>query len=167
LFSTITTLALTLFVAAAGTSQSISEGELARMATTGSYPIGCQEAALASRGLRAKPTTDPATLHGAVKAYRACAIGPYGAGSSALRNQANFNASAALLLAARHELNVTATSDAQAAGALAQAIVAYRRPDNPRTPGLNDDPSIYRTDAGRIARDAAALPATLAEGTHA
>jgi hypothetical protein len=167
LFSTITTLALTLLVAAAGTSQSISEGELQRMVTTGRYPIGCQDATLASKGLRAKPTTDPATLHGAVKAFRACATGPYGAGSSALRNQANFNASAALLLAARHEADAAAMTDAQNARTLAQAIVEYRRPDNLRTPGLNNDPSAYRTDAGRIARDAAALLATFAEGAHA
>jgi hypothetical protein len=166
MFSTVIALVLTLQVAAA-TSQSISEGELQRMVTTGSYPIGCQDATLASKRLRGNPTTDPAALHDAAKAYHACASGPYGAGSSALRNQANFNTAAALLLAARHEADAAAKSDAQTARTLAQAIVDYRRPDNVRTPGLNNDPSAYRTDAGRIARDASALLATLAEGAHA
>jgi hypothetical protein len=36
-----------------------------------------------------------------------------------------------------------------------------------RTPAFNNDPSPYRTDAGRIARDAAALLAADSDSTNA
>jgi hypothetical protein len=162
MFSFLGALTLTTFItAAAGAGQHVSDGELQRFIAKTRFPIGCQDAAVASNTLRAKPTTDPARLHDAATTYRACATGPYGTGASSLANQANFAAAAALLLASRYEPPAAARNDARAAGVLAQAIVDYRRPRSVATPALNDDPSIYRTDAGRIARDAASLIAAL------
>jgi len=149
--------AVTIVISAVPANQAISQGELQRFTSIGRYPLGCNDATLAANGLRAKPTTDPALLHEAARVYRACATGDYGTGSSTLRNQANFNAAAALLLAARHEAATDALRDARASKALADVIAGYTHPRSVQTPALNDDPSIYRTDAGRIARDAAAL----------
>ena len=150
-------LALAFATTALHANQSISDGELQRFTYSGRFPLGCQEATLAANGLRAKPSSDPARLHEAARVFHACAVGPYGVGSDRLRNQANFSAAAALLLAARYDQPVTAVRDATDAKTLAQAIVDFRRPRSVQTPGLNNDPSAFRTDAGRIVRDATAL----------
>ncbi len=167
--SILNALALAVIVTAAGppANQSIPEGELQRFTYVGRYPLGCQEATVTANQLRAKPTTDIARLHAAAQTYHACATSAYGAGSSTLRNQAYFNTAAALLLAARNEAPGPAKIDATDARTLAQGIVDYRRPRSVSSPGLDNDPSVWRTDAGRIARDASALLASIAGTTPA
>jgi hypothetical protein len=145
-------------ITASHAPQRIAESELQRFVDSGRFPVGCSEATLVSNQLRSSPTTDPSRLHDAANVFHACATGPYGANSDALHNQANFRASAALLLAARYEPPADSARDASAAKVLADRIAAYERPTGARTPRYdNYDPSPYRTDAGRIARDAAAL----------
>jgi hypothetical protein len=154
-------------VAASHAAQSISDVELQRFIFGGRFPLGCSDATVAANAYRARATTDPLRLHDVAQTYRACATGPYGLGSDAVRNHANFNAAAALLLAARYEAAPEATRDATAAQTLAREIAGYARPSGPRTPRYdNNAPSPYRTDAGRIARDAAAiLNVTTSAGT--
>jgi hypothetical protein len=156
-----------LATAPAHANQSISDGELARFTYAQQFPLGCQEAAYTSNRLRAKPTTDPATLHEAANTFLACAASPYGEGSSALFNRATFAAAAAFLLASRNEAAPQAARDASLARQLAASIVDYRRPNSVRTPALNNDPSPYRTDAGRIVRDATSLLASAGGSTPA
>ncbi len=148
-------------------NQRISDGELQRFTYAQRFPLGCQDATLTANRLRAKPTTDPSQLLEVANTYRACANGPYGQGSNALANKANFAAAAALLLASRYDTPGNARDEAAAARALADAIADYRRPESVRTPAFNNDPSPYRTDAGRIARDAAALLAADSDSTNA
>jgi hypothetical protein len=149
-------LVATLAATAPNAPQNISNGELQRMASSGQYPVACNDAQIAANGLRSKATLDK--LHAAAKAFRACALSPYGIGSNALANQANFAAAAALLLAARNDEDViNGSRDARMAATLAETIVAYRRPSSATGPSRNNDPSPYRTDAGRIVRDANAL----------
>jgi hypothetical protein len=138
--------------------QHISDGELQRFIYSGRFPIGCSEATVAANAYRANPITDPARLHRLAQTFRACATSPYGLNSDAVRNHANFNTAAALLLAARSEQPAEVVRDATAAQTLAHSIVSYARPSGARTPRYDTyDPSPYRTDAGRIARDAAAM----------
>ncbi len=158
------TLAAGITAAPGAANQRVSDGQLLRFVYEGNYPIGCQDAALATYALRAKPTTDPAQLHADAERFRTCALGPYGQGSDALRNRANFAAASALLLASRYEPAADAVRDAAAAQTLAEQIVGYRRPDGVREPSRNNDPSPLRTDAGRVARDAGALLASAGNG---
>jgi hypothetical protein len=159
--SFIPALALAVVVAAGPASQHISESELARLASSGKFPVACGDATLAANGLRVKPSIDPDRLRGAAQAFRDCATGPYGLHSNRLALQSNFNAAAALLIAARHEAPASARADAAEARALTQSIIDFRQPAGARGPLRDPDPSPLITDAGRINRDATALLAGL------
>ena len=149
-------IAATLSPGAAAT-QHVSDGELQRFLWQVRFPSGCGDATVTAKTLRARPTTDPATLRAAAATYRACATGPYGVGSNPLANEANFASSAASLLAARHASPAAARADASAARDVSKIVVDYRRPSGPRGPNRGVDLSQFITDAGRINRDAVAL----------
>lgn len=130
--------------------QGISNGELLRFIYTARYPLGCVDADAAARALRQNPTSDVATLHHIMAVDLACARGPYGLHSRELANGAITSASAAALLAARHESGADALRDARAARAGSKRVVDDRK-------DYHFQPSIFTEMAGRINRDANAL----------
>jgi hypothetical protein len=151
----------TLAVAASSISapQSVTTEELQRYIYQANYPTWCGAAGLAAREMRVKPTTDPKTLHGVMKANIAqCANTTYAQQHAALWNTAVFGAAAAALLAARHEPPAQALRDATQAKSWSADIVKFTHQPGAANmgPGTNT-PSMYRTNAGRIHTDAVAL----------
>ena len=160
-------LALLSAVARAATAvsapQSVTTEELQRYIYQASYPTWCGAANQAAMEMRVKPTTDPKTLHGVMKAnITECANTPYAQQRPALWNTAVFGAAAAALLAARHEPAAAAIQDATHAKNWSADIVKFTHTPGPAHGGPSGNtPSMYRTNAGRINSDATALLAGL------
>ncbi len=143
-------------------TQSVTTGELQRYIYQANYPTWCSAAGDAARHMRANPTTDPARLHAVMNAnIDQCANQPAGQRSAPLWNTAVFGAAAAALLAARHEPLPASLRDAKYAQKWSAMIADYQhQPGATSGPG-SYNPSMYRTNAGRINRDAVALIAAL------
>jgi hypothetical protein len=139
--------------------QSVTTQELQRYIYQANYPTWCGAASQAAREMRVKPTTDPKTLHGVMKAnITECANTPYAQQRPALWNTAVFGAAAAALLAARHESAAAAIQDATHAKNWSADIVKFTHSPGPGNGGPSSNtPSMYRTNAGRIHNDANAL----------
>jgi hypothetical protein len=134
----------------------VSNEELQRFIYAPNYPNWCGASGQAAREMRVNPTTDPKTLHGIMRANIVdCANSSYAQSHQALWNTAVFGAAAAALLAARHEPPAPALRDATHAKNWGADLVkfTYQR----GTYRASGQPSQYRTDAGRINRDAIAL----------
>ena len=138
--------------------QSVTTKELQRYIYAPNYPVWCNTAGQAAREMRVKPTTDPKTMHGIMRANIVdCAGAPYAQQHPALWNTAVFAASAAALIAARHEAPAQAFQDATHAKNWSADIAGFTYADAGAS-GLNSStPSMYRTNAGRINGDAVAL----------
>ena len=140
--------------------QGISDGELQRFIYLQGYPMFCSESAQMARDMRAKPTTDPKFLHKVMKAnIGECANTQQAQKAPAVWTTAVFAGAAAALLAARHEQPAQALQDAKHAEQWSNDLVNFERQPGYANvgPGQNYSPSMHRTDAGRINRDAAAL----------
>ena len=140
--------------------QSVTKDELQRFIYEPNYPTWCGDAGQAAREMRVKPTTDPKFLHGVMKAnIPNCANTTYAQQHPALWTTAVFGAAAAALLAARHEGPPQALQDATHAKTWSQDLVNFQRtPGYMATgPGSAETPTMYRTNAGRINKDAVAL----------
>lgn len=143
--------------------QSVTTQELQRYIYQASYPTWCGAASQAAMEMRVKPTTDPKTLHGVMKAnISECANTPYAQQRPALWNTAVFGAAAAALLAARHEPPAAAIQDATHAKNWSADLVKFTHSPGPGNgrPTTNT-PSMYRTEAGRMHDDAVALLSAL------
>ncbi len=145
--------------------QSVTTDELQRFIYQADYPTWCGQSGQLARELRAKPTTDPKTMHAIMKAnISECANTSFGQSHPALWTTAVFGAASAALLAARHETGAQALKDADHAKKWSNDLVNFVHTPGPGMmgrPGANTQPSAYRTNAGRINRDADALIAAL------
>jgi hypothetical protein len=152
---------LALAVNAVSAPQSVTTDELQRYIYQADYPTWCGQSGQLARDLRAKPTTDPKTMHAIMKANIAeCANTSYAQSHPALWTTAVFGAASAALLAARHETGAQAMKDAEHAKKWSSDLVNFVHQPGPAMmgrPGANTTPSMYRTNAGRINRDAEAL----------
>jgi len=147
---------LALAVATVTAPHNVSTEELQRFIYRNTYPNWCGAAGMAAREMRVKPSTDPSVMHGIMRAnINDCANQTYAQQHPGLWNTAVFAASAAALIAARHEAPAAALRDATHAKNWSADIVAYTRQQN--TYRQSGSPSPYRTDAGRINRDATTL----------
>jgi hypothetical protein len=155
-------------VAAVAAAQSLPDSQLEMFIRNTPFPVQCGEAQMASAQMRVKSTTDPATLHKMTQAYVACAKTPYAANNGALFNSAIFAATAASLLAARHQTGAAALADAQNALKGASLIQGYSRGTTPHggAQASQNTPSMLLTNAGRMGNDAKAIIASL-QGTTA
>jgi len=153
-------------VAPISAPQQVATGELQRYIYAPSYPNWCMAAGEAARKMRVKPTTDPNTMHAIMNAnVLQCANTPYARQHATLWNTAIFAASAAALIAARHEPPSQAFQDATHAKNWSATIAGFTRADAGAS-GLNSGtPSMYRTNAGRINSDAIALLAAIQAAT--
>lgn len=140
-------------------NQGVTNTELQRYIYTPNYPTWCGAAGEAAREMRVKPTTDPKTLHAVMKAnITQCADTSWVQQRPAVWNTAVFSAAAAALLAARHEQPAHALRDATLAKNWTQDLVNFTHQPNASMPGPGMNlPSQYRTNAGRMNRDAVAL----------
>lgn len=139
------------------TGQGVPGDELLRFVYSRPFPIQCSDAGQAGRDLRANPSSDPAVLHAVMSVYLSCANSPAGRHSAELYNNAMYGFAAAALLAARHESATAQSDDLRSAQTASRAIVEfYRSPRSFQGP-QPVDPSIFRTNAGRIDADATAL----------
>jgi hypothetical protein len=161
------TLLLPSAVLAASTAaapQGVTGGELQRYIYQAQFPSWCGDAGMVAREFRVKPSTDPKTLHNVMKTYIACANGSYAQNHPALWNTAIFGAAAAALLAARHEGSQTALRDATYAANWSQDIVNFTHQPGAGNPGPGSNtPSMYRTNADRMHKDATALIAAFSK----
>jgi hypothetical protein len=151
--------AVTLAATAVSAPQSVKNSELQRYIYAPNYPTWCGAAHQAAMAMRVKPTTDPKTLHGVMKANIAeCANTSYAKQHPQLWNTAVFAGAAAALLAARHEPPAHAVQDATHAKNWSADLINFTHSPGAGRPGPgNNLPSSYRTDAGRINNDAVAL----------
>ena len=149
--------------ALAAAPQDVSDGELQRFIYMAAYPIQCGAAGDAARDMRVNTTTDPVKLHAVMQAnIDQCANTQWVQQRPAVWNTAVFSAASAALLAARHEDPGQALSDATNAQQWSAVIAGFTRQSGPGRPGPGMDmPSMYRTNAGRIYRDATSLIGTL------
>jgi hypothetical protein len=151
-------------ITAANAMQQIPDGELQRFVYQTRFPVQCGDAGIAVSKMRQSPTTSPPTLHGMIRTFVDCAKGPWSKSNGALFNTSVFAASAAALLAARHEHGLAATVDAHNALHGAKLITAYQSGTRPGLPSRTTNPyapSPYITDANRIKTDAQELLAGL------
>ena len=146
-------------LAVAVPQQELTNGELQRFIYQPNYPTVCGAAAQAAREMRVKPTTEPAFLHRVMKAnITECAATQWAEQHPPLWNTAVFGAAAAALLASRHEPPGEALRDARHAKDWAEDLMGYVHQPGAGMPGPGKNiPSMYRTDAGRIHRDALAI----------
>ncbi len=137
-------------------TQKVPTGELQRYIWQARYPGFCLAADTAARNFRAKPVTDPATMHAIMKAnIPECANTNYAQNNAGVFTTAVFGAAAAALIAARHEPASAAIADATHARNWGSDLAKMTRDNGQGTP------SMYRTNAGRIATDARALLAAI------
>ncbi len=152
-------------------SQSVTTDELQRFIYQADYPTWCGAAGAAAREMRAKPSTDPKTMHGIMKAnIPECANTSYAQSHPALWTTAVFGAAAAALIAARHETGAQALEDAHHAKTWSGDLAGFVHTPGPAMmgrPGASTTPSMYRTNAGRINRDAIALISALKSSASA
>jgi hypothetical protein len=140
-------------------NQGVTNTELQRYIYAPNYPTWCGAAGMAAREMRVKPTTDPKVLHGVMKANIAeCANTSWVQQHPSVWNTAVFSASAAALLAARHEQPAHALRDATLAKNWSADLVSFTHQPGAGQPGPGRNlPSAYRTNAGRINSDATTL----------
>ena len=137
-------------------TQQVPTGELQRYIYQAQYPQYCLAANQAARDMRAKSSTDPATMHAIMKAnIPECANLQQAQNNLPVFTTAVFAAAAAALIAARHEPPAQAVTDATHARNWGNDLAKLTRNTQYGTP------SMYRTNAGRIATDATALLAAL------
>jgi hypothetical protein len=150
-----------LAVNAVSAPQSVTTDELQRFIYQANYPTWCGQSGQLARELRVKPTTDPKTMHAIMKAnITECANTSYAQSHPTLWTTAVFGAASAALLAARHETGAQALKDANHAKTWSGDLVGFVHQPGPArmgAPGAGTTPSMYRTNAGRINRDAIAL----------
>jgi hypothetical protein len=143
-------------------TQNVPTGELQRYIWQAQYPGFCLAAQTAARDFRAKPVTDPATMHAIMKAnILECANTNYGQNHLYVFTTAVFAGAAAALIAARYEPPSAAIADATHARNWSNDLARMTRDNGQGTP------SMYRTDAGRITTDAIALLAAIHGGAPA
>jgi hypothetical protein len=148
------------FALAAGypyeSTQKVPTAELQRYIYQARYPGFCLSADTAARNMRAKPSTDPAAMHAIMTAnIPECANTNFAQSNLPTFTTAIFGAAAAALIAARHEAGPAAIADATHARNWGADLAKMTRDNGEGTP------SMYRTDAGRISRDAIALLAAI------
>jgi hypothetical protein len=146
---------LALVLATLGAAQLITDGELQKVMWSASFPNVCGDVRLAVNGMRSKPTTNPAALHQFIAVVTKCGTGSFAAHYEGLYNLSVYTASAAALLAARHEGAKAATGDAQFAVDAANIILGVGRGRG------GDVQSPYAGTAQRIKTDAHSLLASL------
>jgi hypothetical protein len=143
-------------------TQKVPTGELQQYIWQARYPGFCMAAQTAARDFRAKPVTDPDTMHAIMKAnIPECANTNYGQNNLPVFTTAIFAAAAAALIAARHEPASAAIADATHARNWGHDLAIMTRDNGQGTP------SMYRTNAGRINTDAIALLAAINGGAPA
>lgn len=156
-------LPLLAFVTSVSPPQEVPNGELQRFIYMGNYPTWCGEAQVLTRRMRVNPSTDPAFLREVMVAtIQNCANTNHALQNAPLWNQAVFAGAAAALLAARHQSLSGALRDATYAKDWSAEIINFVHRPGPGRPGSGRNiPSQFRTDAGRINRDADTLIAAI------
>lgn len=151
------------FVTSVSPPQEVPNGELQRFIYMGRYPTWCGEAQVLVGKMRANPTTDPAFLHEVMVAtIKNCANTQHALQNAPLWNQAVFAGASAALLAARHQSLSVALRDATYAKDWSAEVINFVHRPGPGRPGSGRNiPSNFRTDAGRINRDADAMIAAI------
>jgi hypothetical protein len=148
-----------LAVTAYQATQNVTDVELQRYIYEMTFPSWCGDATVAAHDMRVNATTDPQKLHAVMKAdIDHCANTSWVQERPAVWNTAVFSAASAALLAARYEPPAAALPDAASARDWSAIIAGFtHQPGAGRPgPGMNM-PSMYRTNAGRINKDAIAL----------